>query len=483
MEKTIPLATTEVTQEGFQKNCPAMPELDWDKVVGAKGELFGRLFDNIRRIGEASGPICRFTYFNEPVVFVQSHELAHEILVKNDACFHHTKAPSHNKDKTKSLMGDGMFFSVGADHRRKRRLVAPAFQPRHVSLYATQMAEGIERVQSSWVEGSTLALPREMLRLSLAVIGKTVVGEDILGTDFETAHLALMRFATEMQETTLNKISGLFPWRLRAAYRTAEAMDAVLYPAIARCRASRVERDDVLAVLIQSRHEDGSGMTDDEIRDELMTLMFAGTVHVMEAVSWAWYQLSQHPEILNKLQQEADTVLKGRLPTLADLAALPYALQVFKEGMRLHPRAGRVTRRCKQGVVIGGFTIPAGTLVWMSIHRIHQDERYFPNPTHFNPDRFTPEEEKKRPPTAFMPFGLGPRVCIGNYFALMEGQLILTILAQRTALTLIPQRGKRPETQLTLYPHRGFQMQVRRRDSSHSSPIRPVPEASTASAK
>jgi cytochrome P450 len=251
-------------------------------------------------------------------------------------------------------------------------------------------------------------------------------------------------------------------------------LDRTVYQMIADRRASGDDPGDVLSMLL-SAEEEGSGtkMTDTEVRDETMTLFLAGHETTANALAWALHLLSRHPDVYARLRSEVDSVLAGLAPTLEDMPRLPYALQVFKETMRLYPPAYIVGRTAMRDVKIGSHTLPAGITVFLNIYGMHRRAKYWPNPERFDPDRFRPEAEKDLPRMAYLPFGGGPRVCIGNQFALLEGQVVLAVLAQRVAFEAASTREIQPEPLITLRPKNGVPLLVRRRTTVRTEPLHP----------
>jgi cytochrome P450 len=230
-------------------------------------------------------------------------------------------------------------------------------------------------------------------------------------------------------------------------------------------RKTAGERTDLLSLLLQLRDEDnGSGLSDHEVRDEAITLFLAGYETTANALTWTWYLLAQHPEIYTRLRAEVDQVLAGRTPTAADLPQLPYTLQVFKEAMRLYPPVHSIARQVARPFDLGAYHLSVGTIVAVSFYVLHRRPDYFPDPERFDPERFTPQAEKNLPRYAYMPFSIGPRLCIGNHFAMMEGHLLLTALAQRVTFKLVPDQKIIPEPLITLRPRDGIQMVVQRRE-------------------
>jgi cytochrome P450 len=230
-------------------------------------------------------------------------------------------------------------------------------------------------------------------------------------------------------------------------------------------QASPAERNDLLSILLQARGEDGSRMSDEQISDESLTLFGAGHETTATALAWAWYLLATHQDVYKNMQQEVDSVLNGRAPTYADLAHLPYTLQVFKETMRLYPPAYGISRAALHDIEIDGYFIPKNRYVVVCPYTLHRRPDYFPVPEKFDPQRFTPENEKRLPRYAYLPFGAGPRICIGNHFAMMEGHLLLATLAQHVTFELVEgqQIVPDPNANLTIRPKYGVKMIVRRR--------------------
>jgi cytochrome P450 len=277
---------------------------------------------------------------------------------------------------------------------------------------------------------------------------------------------------TVTTEYVAHTTSVLFPppynWPLPRNRRTHKAVQVLrdhIQHFIDERRNSPTERNDFLSILLQARDEDGKPMSDEQLMAECLTLFGAGHETTATALSWTWYLLCQHPEIYQKVQLEVDSNLQGRTPTYEDLARLPYCLQVFKEAMRLYPPAYLLSRRALCEVEIDGYQIPKNRVVLYAPYTLHRREEYFPEPEKFDPERFTPEHEKQLPRYAYLPFGAGPRICIGMYFAMMEGHLLLATLAQRVNFSLVPGQTIVPDPihHLTLRPGGELKVLVKRR--------------------
>ncbi len=353
------------------------------------------------------------------------------------------------------LVGNGLLTSLNDFHRRQRRLVAPAFQHRRIGAYADVMADYAERTQAEWRDGQAIDVAQEMMRLTLWVVGKTLFDADVRGEAGELGQAlsTALRFANDrFTAVAAPPLSWPTP-RNRQARLALARLDATIYRLIAEWRATGEDRGDLLSMLLQAQDEDdGSFMTDAQVRDEAMTLFLAGHETTANALAWSWYLLAQHPE--------ASASRFWRAPTLADLKHLPYTEMVVKESMRLYPPAPMISRQAARPIDLGGYRLPSGALVLISPYTMHRLPNYFPDPQRFDPDRWTPEFERALPRHAYMPFGGGPRICIGNQFALMEGQIILAALAQRVRFELSPGPQIAPEAVITLRPKGGVRMIV-----------------------
>jgi cytochrome P450 len=359
-------------------------------------------------------------------------------------------------ERAKILMGDGLLTSEGPLHTRQRRLIMPAFHRGRIALYAAVMIELAAKVRDSWQEGQEIDLRAEMMKLTLDIAGRTMFGATL-----ENEAAAISEALTEvMDRFKLAILPGTMwmrhlptPGNFRLK-RALKRLDAVVYGMIRARRERPEDRDDLLSMLLEAQDEDNANarMTDTQVRDEVMTLFLAGHETTANALCWTWVQLSQNPAIFEKMRAELKTVLGDRLPTLADYPSLKYTEMVFSESLRLYPPAWIVGRRALEDLELGGYAIPKGSIVVMSQYLSHRDPRYWENPEIFDPERFTPEAKAKRPPLAYFPFGAGPRGCIGEGFAWMEGVLVMATLAQKWRLDLVPGQTIEASPQFTLRP-------------------------------
>nr|MDQ2715621.1 cytochrome P450 [Chloroflexota bacterium] len=405
--------------------------------------------------------VCGFHMGSLAMILFNKAEHVQSILVEHAYDF------SKGRLMHKGMSGNGLFISEGEFHRRQRKLIAPVFQPRHIAGYADTIAAYGERLQQEWRDGAIIDLNQQMIGLTMSVIGKVLFDADVFQETDELGAAMAVGF-----EYTTRKLSSLFmpplswPTPLNRRMRNAtQVVESRIQALIDERHSSPSERNDFLSILLRARDEDGTAMSDQQLMDECLTLFGAGHETTAAALTWTWYFLCQHPHIYQQVQQEVDSVLQGRTPAYDDLARLPYCLQVFKETMRLYPPAAAILREALHDIEIDGYLVPEGYTVFLSPYTLQRKAEYFPDPETFDPDRFLPEREKQLPRYAYIPFGAGPRICIGNYFALMEGQLLIAALAQRVSFALLPGQTIEPDPvhNLALRPGGKVQAVVKKR--------------------
>jgi cytochrome P450 len=376
----------------------------------------------------------------------------------------------------RAFRNNSIFITEGEVHRRQRKLMAPSFQPRHISTYADTMVAYTERQAAGWRDGQEIDLNRSMSQLTLRIIGKTLFDdEDFSATDGVGSALIQVGRANVRRVTNpLAQPLSRIPTRRHRAERAAQSsIRARILQMIAERREHHSEqRTDLLSVLMQARDEDNAPMSDAQLIDECQTIFSGGQESVSNTLCWTWYLLCQHPDIYHALQTEVDTVLQGRPPTYADLKQLPGCLQIIKEALRLYPPAVLIVREALQDCVLSGqeerqYAVKKGATVMASIYAIHRMPSLYPAPSTFDPFlHFAPEAESQLPRYGFMPFGGGPHICIGNHFAMMEAQLILATQVGSTRFELVPGQDIRPSSRtLTNKPASKMRMIVRRRGS------------------
>jgi cytochrome P450 len=430
-------------------------------LVGNLFEFRSRRLELQQRVLRECGDLGVMHIGPVPVHAVSSAELAHQILVEHADAF--VKSRGLGKI-ARPMLGDGLLTSEHELHRRQRKLIAPAFSHRRIGAYATTMADLTERAQAALDGGAVVDVAHEMMRLTLSIVGKTLFDADVAceADDVGAAITAANHYVSEAV-SRLPTPMWLPTRRNRQARRAIATIDAIIYRLIAARRAAGVDLGDVLSTLVMARDEEtGEGMPDRQIRDEAVTLFLAGHETTANALAWSFHLLGRHRDVAERLAAEARAVLGGRSPTMEDLSRLPTALMVLKETMRLYPPAYMVGRQAERDVPLGPYTLRKGATVVVNIYAMHRRADYFAAPDEFRPERFAAEREKLLPRGAYLPFGGGPRICIGNHFALMEGQLILAALAQRLRFEPLDDREVEPEPLVTLRPKGGLPMRVRR---------------------
>ncbi|HEX5109245.1 MAG TPA: cytochrome P450 [Vicinamibacterales bacterium] len=392
------------------------------------------------------------------------HDVRH-VLLDNARNYH--KSPLYQKLRM-FLLGDGLLTSEGEFWLRQRRIAQPAFHRQKVAGLASVMARAARDTAAGWEAiasaGRPVDVDAEMMRLTRTVVLRALLGGD-LGPYTEQIDAAWIVINEHIGE----RFWSLGPdWLPTAKRRRFEAARAVLVGAvdhvIGQRRRGSAEKGDLLEMLLSARDEEtGQAMTDDQLRVEVTTFLLAGQETTSLTLTWIWYLLSQHPDAQRRLEAEIDTVLAGRLPEYADLVNLPYTLMVVDEAMRLYPPAWGFSRQAMADDEVGGFHVPRGWLVFVIPWVLHRLPALWDSPERFEPERFSPERSADRPKFAYLPFGAGPRQCIGNQFALIETQLTLATLAQRYRLRLVPGHRVEPWPLITLRPRFGMPMTIERR--------------------
>lgn len=412
------------------------------------------------------GRIGRHQFGTRTVILVNTPEDVGEVFLTREEDYR--KGPALSL-YARPLLGNGLLSSEGDFHRRQRRLAAPAFAHKRVAAYTPFMAEATETAQARWQDGETIDLSQEMMRLTLTIVGKTLFDtDDVEGEADELSRaltIAMQFFIDILRSPVRPPFAWVPPWAKDVRWALGR-LDETIYRLIAERRESGKDTGDLLSMLLFARNEDGAGMDDKQIRDETMTLFLAGHETTANLLAWTWYLLATHPDIYKRVREETDAQLAGRTPTFDDLEAMPYSLQVIKESMRLYPPAYAVVRQALRPTRIGHYHVPAKAVVVTSPYLLHRRPDAFPDPERFVPERFTPEAEQARARYAYLPFGAGPRICIGAAFALMEAQLILCTIVQRVTLRRVSNEPIVPEPLITLRPRGGVPLIVERRQGA-----------------
>jgi cytochrome P450 len=368
------------------------------------------------------------------------------------------------------LLGEGLLTSEGEFHLRQRRLVQPAFHRQRIAAYAREMVSRAWITGDRWRDGQTVDMDHEMMALTLAIVARTLFDADVDAEADEIggALTEVLRLFQTVFIPGMQLFDRLPLPHTRRFARARGRLDATIYRLIAERRGERArgeERGDLLSMMLaaQDAEGDGGSMTDEQLRDEAMTLFLAGHETTSNALTWTWYLLSQHPTVEARLHDEVDRVLGNRRATADDLFALPYTRMVLSESMRLYPPAYAIGRRALEDYEVNGVLIPRGSLAVVSPLVTQRDARWFPEPERFDPDRWAPEAQAARPKFSYFPFGGGTRMCIGDQFAWTEGTLLLATLAQRWRAELAAGQRVAMKPMITLRPRYGMRMIVRKR--------------------
>jgi cytochrome P450 len=419
-----------------------------------------------QHLAQQYGDIAHYKIGWNHIVFLNHPDYIREILVVQNDNF----IKERTVQRTKMLLGAGMITAEDARHRAQRQVAQPAFHRQRIPEYANTMVQEAARTRGRWRPGEQRDIAIDMMHLTLNVVAQTLFATELSGeSNGESNH--------EVDElaSAINRIMGLYnflvmlpaaewlvhlrPPGLAAFVRARKRIDAVVYRMIAAHRQRGAHGGSLLDMMLAAS-PDQSPVSEQSLRDQVITIFLAGYETVANALSWTWYLLSQNPERERRFHEEIDRELQGRLPTFDDIPRLRYAEMVLAESMRLYPPAWAMGRYAREDFQLGDFFLPAKTTVLMSQFITHRDPRFFPDPLRFDPERFTLEARSRRTKLTYFPFGAGVRQCIGESFAWMEGVLLLTTLAQKWKLRLVPGHRVEPEPLITLRPKYGMKMLV-----------------------
>lgn len=425
-------------------------------------ELQYRPLPFLTRLAREYGDAAHFRIGGTHLYFFAHPELVREVLIARNPSFIKGLA----LQRTKVVLGEGLLTSEGELHKRQRRLAQPAFHRQRIHHYGEQMVEKALHARDRWRDGEEIDVAHEMMRLTLAVVAKTLFDADVddEADEIGAALTELMLMFPLLLHPLANVVLRMpFMPQTRRFRSAMSRLDRTIYAIIDEHRRGGVDRGDLLSMLLLATDVEGDGgrMSDRQLRDESMTIFLAGHETTANALAWTWYLLARNPQVERELHRELDTVLAGRTPQPDDYARLPYTEMVLAESMRLFPPAWGIGRFAAEDVTIGEWHVPKDALVLVSQWVTHRDERFWPEPERFDPLRFTPEAKALRPKTAYFPFGGGGRVCIGEGFAWMEGVLLLATLAQRWRFERGP--DVEPVALITLRPGGGMRMRARSR--------------------
>ncbi|MEX1362554.1 MAG: cytochrome P450 [Nannocystaceae bacterium] len=476
----------------------ALPEVSPRGWLGSFGSSMAQRLDLQREIAAATAPMVRGRILHFPLVLPVRPEVCHEVLVSKARSFE--KSPGL-RVLLHDLGGQGLFTSEGELWRRQRKLMAPIFTPAALGQFAETMRQTAERAADGMRPGQSLDLAHETTRIAMTVVGSALFGIDAfddaddLGAALTTslgwvgdklaspgisAHVIAMDAARDLARRTRGRVRDMFE-RLRQTFEAPlliggsrspelrhalKVLDARIQELIDERRRGGLERPDLLTRLLLARDaetETETTMTDTQIRDEVVTLFVAGHETTATSLAWSLYLLSRHPDVLRRVVAEADAFGDGPIEQF-EPERLALTTRVFREALRLYPPLMMLPRRTLEEVEIGGTTLPPRTLVLVSAYAQHRRADVWEDPDRFDPDRFLPEREATRPKGSYLPFGAGPRVCIGMHFAMMEGPIVLATLLRRFRFELDTTRTIIEDDFATLRPKGGVPAVVRARE-------------------
>lgn len=414
-------------------------------------DVLGLMCDSARRYGD----LVRF-HIGPMVVHLVNHPDHIEHILQTHA--HNYDKNTRSSAKLRAICGDSLLTTNDKPWQRRRRLMQPVFHRQRIAHYAAEMTRCTAARLEHWHPGQPLDVASEMMRLTYTIVGKTILGADVSPESDAVEHaMDTMLTHTYRRWGNIMDMPDWIPSPGNRRFRRALAdVDRVVYRIINEHRTlPQHGYTGLLSMLMEARDEEtGAGFSDTELRNETITMLLAGHETTANALTWSFYLLAQHPDVAEQLRTELAVVLAGRVPTIDDLPRLKFTSMVIQESMRLYPPIWAIERRVIAGDVIGGYRIPAGSSIVISPYVLHRQPEYWPEPDRFDPQRF---EGDKRP-AAYIPFGAGPRYCIGNEFAMMEARLIVAMVMQSFRLTLEPGHPVEPNPCITLRLRHGLRM-------------------------
>ncbi len=415
----------------------------------------------------AYGDVVRF-HVGRNVFYLLAHpDAVQHVLVENNRNY----VKGFALQQARPVLGNGLLTSEGDFWRRQRRLIQPAFHRRSIENLAATMIQVTEEHLAGWealaARGEPVDASAEMMRLTLDIAARTLFGANLAEADYQVVAEnlpLLLEHVTGRVQSLFNFAERLpLPANRRAA-EAVTALDRIVYRIIEERRRSGRTGDDLLGLLMAAQDEDsGAQMTDLQLRDEVMTLFLAGHETTALLMSWLWTALSLHPDVRRRVEAEVDQVLGGERPTVQGIQELRFTDQVITEVLRLYPPAWAIPRTSLAEDEVGGYPIPAGVSVVLSPYVTHRHPDFWENPAGFDPERHTPERRAARHRYAYFPFGAGPRLCIGEPFALMEARIVTAMVCRRYRLDLLPARLPEPGALFTLRPLNGVWVRISRR--------------------
>ncbi|MBI1902378.1 MAG: cytochrome P450 [Planctomycetia bacterium] len=413
----------------------------------------------LTRVARTYGDIACYRLGPRRVYLVSHPDLIEQVTVTDNRNYHKHYALRF----LRPVLGNGLLTSEDDFWLRQRRLIQPAFAKARLEAYSRAMIDKTLAMLEGWRDGQVRDVHEEMMRLTLSIVAKTLLDVDIEADTSDVSqavHVTMEDFRFRFEQAVPLPVRLPTP-RNRRLKRAIVSLDAIIHRIINERRTSGKDRGDLLSTLVAARDEgDGAGMTDRQLRDEVMTLFLAGHETTAVALAWTFYLLAQNPDVARRLHKELHESLGGRAPSVADLPRLVYAERVVRESMRLYPPAYAFGRTAIREGKIAGYHVPIGQTILMSQWVVHRDARFFPEPERFRPERWGESAIEQLPKYAYFPFGGGPRACIGNAFAMMEATLVLAAVVSRFEMSLVGGHPVVPWATATLRPRHGIRVRL-----------------------
>ena len=429
--------------------------------------------DALSKIADEYGDLSHFKMGRLHVYLINNPDYIEKILIYDHSNF--SKGP--RLQSAKRLLGEGLVTSEGEFHKSQRKLIQPLFLPKKIASYGPIMTERALNMIKGWKNGSVVDIHSELMKVTLSIICKSVMDYDMesqQAKDFGNAFAITKKYASRLQHP-IGQLLDRVPILPKVAQARAAGnkLNTIVYGLVAE-RREKIKKDksfsgeDLLSKLIRVQADDGSTMTDKQLRDEIITILIAGHETTSNALTWTYYLLSQNPKVERKVFDEIDSVLGGdsgefKQPSIADLPKLDYVEKVFREAMRLYPPVWTMGRFVQNDYALGGYTLPKGSSLMFSQYVMHHSSKYYDNPETFDPDRWTEEFKMHLPRFSYFPFGGGIRGCVGEPFAWQEGILLLATISSYWSMRLAPNQRVKLQPGITLSPKNGIKMKLKSR--------------------
>ncbi len=436
------------------------PGPDGWPLIGTTREFASDRLGFVTRLARTYGDVVRTPMAGDDFYALFHPDHVRHVLVDNNGNYVKGEFFQRQLD----FLGTGVLNAEGEAWRRQRHAVEPAFHPDRIAGYAEFMTTYSERSVESWAADEVRNVHADMMRLTLEIVAKALFDVDLRTVQADVGRaLETIMAGTRRRTGRIVDVPDWVPTPTnRALDRAQRRLDAIVDDIIDQRRAAE-DAGDVVSSLLQSTGPDGASMTDEQIRDEVMTLLLAGHETTAQSLTYTWYLLAHHPEVEATLLEELETVLGGDPPTVDDVSDLEYTERVVRESMRLYPPVWAILREPVEDDVVGGYRLPAGETVGIYQWVIHRDPRFFDDPLAFDPDRWTDEFRESLHPFAYFPFSAGPRRCLGDRFAMLEAKLVVATVLQRAHFEAVPGEELELAPSITLRPADGLRMRVRKR--------------------